>query len=485
MEALEQMLFDNYKESNRASYVFLTSGIEVLKSLVSHSFEAFIIGQAVSKLFIQKPITEIKIVTNATFEDLKKIFVNVIRSKEDKVYLKEKGGIIYFVPFSTDLDLIPNEASDYYNKKLAATVVEEHFTLNGLILSPNQNIIDIFDAQKALQSKKVLTISKSRNLFANHPEAILTAFEIMADYGFELGFNVLSAIKKESLSLSRLKDMVIIRSLKKIIESSNSNYILNVIKINKIFKHIPAFNNFVEKSSKLFNKLNSVEKSALLYLILGSIPDASYLSEVELKDITETMTFAQLLMNDSVTPMMIYNIGEKMLLSANRVAKVFKNNYKSQEGLINKLSKDSVINNIRELNITELEIISILNGERSIKVKVVQNLLLEKVINGQIINHSTILKKEALNILKEMDEIFNYTEPSTHVIYNEELIASLLEKYDRELKFLVKVYLNDEKELYSLSALERVEAEKNASKHAKEFLLATSQYKILENRGLI
>lgn len=485
MEALEQMLFDNYKESNRASYVFLSSGIEILKSLVSHSFEAFIIGQAVSKLYINKPMSEIKVVTNATYDDLKKIFTNVIKSKEDKVYLKEKNGIVYFIPFSKDIDSIPNEASDYYNKKLAATVVEEHFTLNSLILSPNQNITDLFDASKALSSRKVLTISKSRNLFANHPEAILTAFEIMADYGFELGFSVLNAIKKESLSLTRLKEIDIIRSLKKIIESSNSNYILNVIKINNIYKHLPSFNNFVEKSSKLFNKLNPVEKSALLYLILGNIPDASYLTELELKDITETMTFTQLLMNDTVTPMMIYNIGSKMLLSANRVAKVFKANYKSQEGLINKLAKESIINSIRELNITELEIITILNGERSIKVKVVQNLLLEKVINGELINHSTILKKEAINILKEMDEIFNYNEPSEHIIYNEELITALLEKYDRELKFLIKVYLNDEKELYSLSALERVEAEKNARMHAKEFLLATSQYKILESRGLI
>ena len=49
----------------------------------------------------------------------------------------------------------------------------------------------------------------------------------------------------------------------------------------------------------------------------------------------------------------------------------------------------------------------------------------------------------------------------------------------------MKVYLSDEKSLYDLSPLERDEIEFNAKTHAKEFLLETSQYRILEERGLI
>ena len=67
----------------------------------------------------------------------------------------------------------------------------------------------------------------------------------------------------------------------------------------------------------------------------------------------------------------------------------------------------------------------------------------------------------------------------------EKKFDELLVKYKKEYEFLVKVYLSDEKSLYDLSPLERDEIEVNAKTHAKEFLLETSQYRILEERGLI
>ena len=64
-------------------------------------------------------------------------------------------------------------------------------------------------------------------------------------------------------------------------------------------------------------------------------------------------------------------------------------------------------------------------------------------------------------------------------------MEELKQKYDTEYEFLVKIYLSDERALYNLSALERDEIEEEAKAHAKEFLLETSEYKILEERGLI
>ena len=126
-----------------------------------------------------------------------------------------------------------------------------------------------------------------------------------------------------------------------------------------------------------------------------------------------------------------------------------------------------------------------MDGKRNLRVKIVMNLLLERVINGDVYNHHTLLRDEALKIIEDLASIFDYKEPEILPVVNDEYIKDLLAKYNKEYEFLVKVYLNDEKSLYELSPLERDEIENNAKAHAKEFLLETSQYKVLEKRGLI
>ena len=86
------------------------------------------------------------------------------------------------------------------------------------------------------------------------------------------------------------------------------------------------------------------------------------------------MTITQLNTTDKITPMMVYNIWSDKLNSAIRIALAYKVKYSNQERLIKKLSKESVISSSRDLQFSELEIIELMNGERSLRVKIVMNL---------------------------------------------------------------------------------------------------------------
>ena len=253
----------------------------------------------------------------------------------------------------------------------------------------------------------------------------------------------------------------------------------------EIVDDIKVYDLVARRLNTHYRNYSFIEQVCVLYLVLGSIPDASFIGREDLKVITETMTITQLIINDKVTPMMVYNIGLEKLLSANRIAVACRSKYSSQERLINKLSRGAIIYSSRDLQFSELEIIELMNGERSLRVKIVMNLLLEKVINGEVYNYHTILADEAKKIIEELSAIFDYKEPEILPVINDEYIESLLVKYNKEYEFLIRVYLSDEKELYDLSPLERDEIELSAKKHAKEFLLETSQYRPLEERGLI
>ena len=67
------------------------------------------------------------------------------------------------------------------------------------------------------------------------------------------------------------------------------------------------------------------------------------------------------------------------------------------------------------------------------------NLLLEKVINGEVYNHHTILREEAKLIINDLSSIFDYKEPEILPVINDEyldvyLTESEILNYDKNSK---------------------------------------------------
>ncbi len=486
MENQNQELFKEYQLRNEKSYNFLMHGVEILRTLLNRNYEAYIIGSAVRNLHLKQDIDQIEIVTNASMDTLKQIFPVLSIDKLHNCYLSDKQGKINFSFFDQDdMAIVNKNAEKYYNKKLTKVLQNKSFTIDSLAITPNLKIIDIFGGLEDLENMIIKTIDKPKVLFNKNPKAILDALELMSMYGFNFYKKTLKATVKYCTHLENIKEVNFISQLRQILKGKYAEEVVDLIKDNQLFKYVHLFDIYITRIAKKFNQLSYLEVITILYLYVGKIPDATLIEVNQLQELTENITIAQLVASDSVTPMMIYNIGVNRLLSANKMALLYKHKYLSQEKLIKKLNRKAIINNIRELNFTKLELITLLNGDRSIKIKIIMNLLLEKVINGEVINHAAILKNEALKLNDELKAIFEYEEPILPVDHTEETISELNKKYHKEYDFLVKVYLNDEKELYNLSALEREEVIKNAKDHAKAFLLETSQYKILEERGLI
>lgn len=481
-----QELFNKYQLRNEKSYNFLMHGIEILKTLLNRNYEAYIIGSAVRNLHLNQPSDSIEIVTNASNDVIKQIFPSLIIDSYHNCYLNDANGRIYFSSFNQDeQEIINKNAEKYYNKKLTKVLQNKNFTIDSLALTPTLQVIDLFGGIADLDEMLIRTIDKPKGVFTTNSMVILDALELVSHYGFDLYKKTLGAMIKAASHLDDVSEIDFITQLRKILKGKYAKEVVELINDNQLFKYVHLYNVYINKIAKKFNQLTYLELISILYLFIGKIPDAALFEDKELQELTENITIAQLVASGVVTPMMVYNIGTDKLLSANQMALLYKNNYSSQERLIKKLERTAVISNIRELNFTKLELVNLLDGDRSIKIKIIMNLLLEKVINGEIINHNKILKEEALKLNDDLKAIFEYTEPILPVDYTEEVINELMKKYQKEFDFLVKVYLNDEKELYNLSALERDEVINNAKMHAKTFLLETSQYQILDERGLI
>ena len=486
MEFQSKKILEQYQTSNEKSYSFLMRAVEIMKILLNRNFDSFIIGSAVRNLYLNKQLDTIEIVTEATPNQIKEVFPALIIERSGFTYLKEHGKYVIFSKFVEEETISSKKLfAKHYNKKLVATLCNKYYSVNALALTPNLVITNIFDGIKDLDEMVVKTTDKAKNIFTKHPIAILEALVLVSEHNLDIDSRCLKSISRYCSFLEDVKEVEFIRKFRQILKGTYAKKAIGIIVKHKLFRFIKVYDIVARKLNANYSDFSLLEQLCVLYLLLGSIPDASFISKKDLKEITETMTVTQLIVNDKITPMMIYNIGVDKLLSANRIATAYKLKYSNQEKLIKKLARKSVISNSRELQFSELEIIELMGGKRSLRVRIVMNLLLERVINQEVYNHHSVLRNEALQIIDDLSAIFDYKEPEILPVVNDEYIENLLTKYKKEYEFLVKVYLNDEKSLYDLSPLERDEIENNAKTHAKEFLLETSQYKVLEKRGLI
>ena len=483
----ENILIKKFKESRTNGLSYILRGIDILKILVNRGFDSYIVDEAVLNLYLCRPIEHVQIATSANPTELKNIFPSLTVTINDEYILKDSEGDFNFLFFDDPKlpNLLQENIALHFNKKLIQVLQSKVFTMMALALAPSLELIDLFNSVTDIDERQIRGIDKPKSIFEEDPTNIYNALLLEAHYGFNIEKKTIKGMSKMSFGLESVNIKIALNYLKSILSEKYAHRTLITIKENHLFRSVVDLDRFVNKLLNNYDGLDEIERLSLLYLIVASIPDAASMDNLLVKEITETITITQLIIHSPVTPMMVYNIGEKKLLSCDKLALTYKSDYKTQKKLIKKLNRDASIMSIRELNFSNLELIKLLNGERSIRIKIIMNLLLEKVINKEIKNYPKALKEEALKLDQEMKAIFNYESTGEEKEYTEIDIDNLLKKYHQELDFLVKVYLNDEKELYSLTPAERNILRSEAEEHAHDFLLETDQYLILEERRLI
>lgn len=475
---------EQYSHLQPSSFTFLKKALDILSLLASKNIEAYIIGEAARNYILNLPLQSITILVGTTPSILKQVLPLVI-NKDSKTYIFDDLGDIFFKFYANEVNLTNKELSYHYNAKLTYALKNEDFTINMFVLTLNLEILDIFKNDKYIKKQLITPLEKPKGFFSKDPERILKVLQLVAEQGFEIEKSTYIAMKRCASLLANVDKDIVLDYSKTIIKEKHSKEAIDIIIDDQIFKVIPDLNNFYHRVKKYANKLTPIEKATLLYLQLGSISDANKIDKESLQIITENLMIAQYLMDEKVTPMMVYHFGVESLLSCDKIAKAYKKTYHMQARKIQKISKHLVITRQRDLQFSYLELSELMNHEKSIRNKVVMNLLLERVLNRKVKNKSAYLKYEALEIIKEMDSVFAYDNSVQKEEYTEEEIKELQKKYHQEFDFLVKVYLSDEKNMYCLSANERKEVTDNAREHARSFLLETPQYQILVERSLI
>lgn len=244
--------------------MILEKGIKILKILNSNSFEAYIVGGAVRDYLLNMPINDVDITTNASIEDLCRLFNNVVM--EGSKYL---GCRIIFEDEEFEVTMFRRDI-EYHDHRHPVTVkaeslkedlIRRDFTINAFAMDSNYSIIDIFDGMKDLENKLIKTIGDANVRFDEDALRVLRAIYFSSKLDFDLDSQILESFKLNHVGY--LKEEYVKNMLMKILSMPSKKGLeyLNKYKVLNTFS-------FYQELVDLALKYNVRKNLYALYLVI-------------------------------------------------------------------------------------------------------------------------------------------------------------------------------------------------------------------------
>lgn len=224
--------------------------VNIMRLINKQNKESYIIGSAVRELIMYNKAYDFDLYTNLSLCKLQEQIpnINIIKTNEGKKagIIKENDCIIKIYELCTE--------------RLEEEMIKKDFTIEGIAMDEEGNIIDLYNFQKDIYNKKVSLIDQTGTSLKIEPALILKALRLSCQLDFEIDEKTKELIFQNKLSTT------------KTIESNNFTEISEMITKDKfpdIFEEY--FNVFLMIIPEIINvKLDDYIKRKMLLTI---IPD--------------------------------------------------------------------------------------------------------------------------------------------------------------------------------------------------------------------
>ncbi len=227
--------------------------IWVCSELSKNNFDSYLVGGCVRDLILGREPKDYDITTNATPEEIIKIFGG--EKGEDTVYSNSFGtvGIKIRDEESDEVEIIEvttyrkeGEYEDFrrpskieWGKSIEEDLERRDFRMNAIAFDPIKNIVvDIFDGEKDIQNKIINCVGNPEERFNEDALRMLRAVRFSAQLDFVIGGETFNAIFKLGENLSKISKERIRDEFIKIIMSPNAMQAIIILHKLNILKYI-------------------------------------------------------------------------------------------------------------------------------------------------------------------------------------------------------------------------------------------------------
>ncbi len=483
---------------------YLKRGIEIVKTLTSFTYQAYLIGGVVRDYLMNNEFNDIDIATNATPEQVQELFPSVKMEYAHLgfVTLKEDGVTFEISTFREEVYDKPRKPSKiYYANNLVDDVKRRDFTINALALTDKYEVVDLVKGQKDLKKKRIRIIGKGKVRFKEDPLRILRAYNLMARFNFRIAGRTEFAIRKSNKYLKDISNYQISRELYKIMDHKyGRKAIKEMVELNSN-SYLYDYKVGLEILAKNYKKFDMIEKFALCYAVKNQIPDNTCFDKITLtkiQSILKVVEETKLWTKDhevSVTPLDVFNYGADLLLSATKINHYLLEKYPNISKEINKINSNLPIHAISDMKFHGSDLVEINNGVAGPYIKDIMDELSTEVVLGKVENEYKALRERASELLQDKTGTIEGEVTDPHEIVSDgevkkienstdELVAAKV-RYDLDFTNLLKSnlssYIKGDETAEEVERLEEV-----ISKSIRDTLISQNpEYKMLAEKGLI
>jgi tRNA nucleotidyltransferase/poly(A) polymerase len=222
--------------------------IEIFTAFRQGGWEIFLVGGAVRDLLLKGSFIEADFTTNATPEEIQKIFP---KSFYDNVFgtvgliIKTKKGEVKYeiTTYRSEKGYSDKRRPDqvFWGNSLEEDLKRRDFTINAMAIGPKDNdleLIDLFNGLDDLKNKTIKAVGNPNERFSEDALRMLRAVRFASQLGFTIEENTFAAISKNASLLKYISAERIRDELLKILATDFPTEGITLLKTSSLLSHI-------------------------------------------------------------------------------------------------------------------------------------------------------------------------------------------------------------------------------------------------------
>jgi len=249
--------------------------LDFMNTIRKSGFEVYVVGGAVRNLLLSKEVTNWDFTTNATPEDIQKLFPdNFYHNVYGTVTVKSEFFLFEITPFRKESNYTDNRHPEKieWAKTVEEDLARRDFTINAMAFD-GEKIIDLYSGQKHLEEKKIVAVGEPNKRFQEDALRLMRAIRFAAQLGFVIDNETRESIASnaqliKNISGERVRDEII-----KILASEHPSDGFLFLKNTGILKYVlPELDNCFEVPQKSPNRHHIYDVGTHLIMSLKECP---------------------------------------------------------------------------------------------------------------------------------------------------------------------------------------------------------------------
>ncbi|GAA0480946.1 CCA tRNA nucleotidyltransferase [Salinibacillus aidingensis] len=345
--------------------------IPVLEKLEEHGFHAFFVGGSVRDSLLNRTIDDVDIASNATPEQVQKIFDKTIPiGIEHGTIMIRYNHISYEVTtFRTESDYTDfrHPESVEFVKDIHEDLSRRDFTMNAIAMNKDGTLIDPYEGQMHINEKRIETVRNADERFQEDPLRMMRALRFVSQLGFHLGKEAEDAIVRNHHLLEKIAVERIAAEMEKLWKAPYILKALTILYETGIWQSLPVFKQHHTLIQKSLNHIPSplyslAEAIACMHLFYPNVSIDDWCKRWKLSKAIKHRSYDlingyQLYRVQGLTPETLYRLKPELFEEFVHLVTVLTGNSQLTVKEVERAYQQLPIKNRNDLNINGHEII--------------------------------------------------------------------------------------------------------------------------------